>query len=266
MTDVNAGRWTDGDAYEAYIGRWSRMLAKDFVAILDGVAPQSAWLDVGCGTGALTQAILHRCDPARVDAFDLSPAFIKIAEEKTADKRVSFRVADACALPCADDSFDAVVCGLVLNAVPDQKKALSELVRAAKPGGTVGVYVWDFDGEMQMLRYFWSAALGLDSNADIDRDASGFEICKPDRLKQLLENARLRDVRVTNIDLPTTFRDFDDYWTPFLRGGAPAQTHVASLDDDKRRRLRDKLEASLPTATDGSIPLIARAWTARGVK
>jgi ubiquinone/menaquinone biosynthesis C-methylase UbiE len=241
-------------------------VAKNFVTIIDNVAPQSMWLDVGCGTGALTQTILNECNPARVDAFDLSPAFVGVAEAKTADKRASFRIADACALPCASDSFDAVVSGLMLNVVPDQEKALSELVRAAKPGGTVGAYVWDFDGEMQMLRYFWSAALALDPDADRDRDASGFEICKPDRLSQAFQDAGLRDVHVINIDAPTTFRDFEDYWTPFLRGGAPAQTHVASLDEAKRRRLQDKIQASLPIATDGSIRLIARAWAAWGVK
>lgn len=260
-----ARHWIDGEAYEAYIGRWSRVVAPEFLDWL-AVPAQSTWLDVGCGTGALTQTILWRCDPARIDAFDLSPTFIDIADITTTDRRASFRVADACELPCAGDSFDAVVSGLMLNAVSDQRRALKEWVRAAKPGAVVAVYVWDFEGEMQMLRYFWNAALAIDPAADSDRNTSGFAVCKPDRLSETLAGAGLQDVQTRAIDAPTTFRDFTDFWTPFLRGDAPAQTYVASLSEKRRELLRAKIQASLPVAPDGSIPLTARAWAARGWK
>jgi ubiquinone/menaquinone biosynthesis C-methylase UbiE len=265
MTESSYAMWTDADAYEAYVGRWSRVAAVEFLDWL-GVAPQSAWLDVGCGTGALAQTILRCHDPSRVDAFDLSPAFIEEAASKTNDSRATFRIADAGALPSADASFDAVVSGLMLNAAPDQPRALSEFVRTARQGGIVGVYVWDFDGEMQMLRRFWEAANSLDPEADRDRDVSGFAICKPDRLKEAFTEARLRDVEVRAIDAPTLFRDFDDYWKPFLRGPAPAPTHVRSLSEAKRTELRERIRAGLPIAADGSIPMIARAWAAKGIK
>ena len=257
--------WTDAQAYEAYIGRWSRLAAVEFLAWL-GVSPQATWLDVGCGTGALTQSILRGWDPARIDGFDLSPAFIDAAVRTTEDARVTFRVADAARLPCADGSFDAVVSGLMLNAVEDQRRVISELVRCAKPGGIVAMYVWDFEGEMQMLRYFWQSANALDPQADRDRDVNGFAICKPDRLREALQHAGLQEVDVRNIDVPTVFRDFDDYWSPFLRGPAPAPTHVASLSEEKREVLRERVRLSLPIAADGSIPLIARAWAAKGCR
>lgn len=258
--------WNDGHAYEAYVGRWSRPTA---IAFLDwlGVRRDATWLDVGCGTGALTQAILKGFTPRHIDASDLSKAFLDVAIQTIHDGRVTFALANACDLPNASDAYDAVVCGLIINAVPDQPKALSEFVRCAKPGGSVGLYVWDFDGEMQMLRYFWESANMLDPPTDVDdEDLSGFAICNPDRLAEAFRNAGLQDVEARAIDTPTHFKDFDDYWTPFLRGGAPAQQHVASLSDEKRAQLRDHIKARLPIAPDGSIHLIARAWAAKGIK
>ena len=257
--------WTDGEAYEAYVGRWSRRTAIEFLDWL-GVRRGAAWLDAGCGTGALTQAILDRCEPKHIDASDLSKGFLDVAIHSIHDGRVTFALADASDLPNASDAYDVVVCGLIINAVPDQPKALSEFVRCAKPGATVGLYVWDFDGEMQLLRYFWESANALDPPRDDDEDLSGFAICNPDRLGEAFRDAGLQDVEVRAIDTPTKFKDFDDYWSPFLRGGAPAQQHVAALSDERRAQLRDHIKARLPIAPDGSIPLIARAWAAKGTK
>ena len=257
--------WTDGNAYEAFVGRWSRLTAVEFLNWL-ALPPKAAWLDVGCGTGALTQAILDRFDPKNIDACDLSKAFVDVAIHAIHDPTVSFEIADACALSSASTSYDAVVSGLMINGVPDQSKALSELARCAKPGATVGLYVWDFDGEMQMLRYFWESANALSPDPDDDGDPGGFAICKPDRLRQALRDAGLQDVEVRAIDTPAHFKDFDDYWSPFLHGGAPAQQHVAALSDEKRAELREHIRERLPIAPDGSIPLIARAWAAKGIK
>ena len=256
--------WNDGASYEAYIGRWSRLTAGEFLDWL-GVRRNAAWLDVGCGTGALTQAILDRFDPKHIDASDLSKGFLDVAIHTIHDGRVTFALANACDLPNPSAAYDAVICGLIINAVPDQPKALSEFVRCAKPGATVGLYVWDFDGEMQMLRTFWESANALEPPDD-DGDLGGFAICNPDRLGQAFRDAGLRDVDVRAIDTPTRFVNFDDFWSPFLRGGAPAQQHVAALSDEKRAELREHIRARLPIAPDGSIALIARAWAAKGTK
>lgn len=260
-----SGFMTTPDTYERYIGRWSRMIVPKFLAFVSA-RPKAAWLDVGCGTGALVRGILDRCDPLRIEAVDLSSAFLDAARAAIADRRVRFATADACSLPYERETFDAVVSGLVLNAVSDQTAALSEFTRAAVPGGVVGVYVWDFDREMQMLRYFWEAATALDPHADEPDPSNAFAICKPDRLAEALRNVGLERVTVEAIDAVTHFRDFDDYWAPFLRGAAPGPAYVASLTPERRDALRERLYKLLPIAGDGSIPLIARAWAARGVK
>src|SRR5215469_1108045 len=258
--------WVDAQSYEAYIGRWSRVAAAMFVEWLC-VRPGSTWLEIGSGTGALTQAILKRAEPARITAVDRSSAFLAYAQANIADRRVDFEQADASSLSMHDDAFDAVVSGLTLNAFADQSKGFAEFVRVAKPGGIVATYLWDFDGEMQVLRYFWEAAKSINPDAEAASDDDpAFEICKPDRLEAAFKSADLSDVEVRALDAPAHFRDFDDYWAPLQRGHAPSQELVASLSDEMRSRLRDRLLATLPIAADGSIDLIARAWAAKGSK
>ena len=263
MSDGSQAMWTDAEAYEDYIGRWSRPVAAEFLDWL-GVPPQGDWLDIGCGTGALTGAILERCAPDRVDAFDLSPSFIEYARAHIGDRRVEFRIGDACALPSADASVDAAVTGLSLNAFPDPAKAVAELARCARPSAVVAAYVWDFDGGMELLRLFWESANELDPEADRDRNNRGFALCDREPLAALFSGAGLRDVEVRAIDGRARFTDFDDYWRPFLRGGAPGQVHVASLDEPRRARLRQHLRERLPIASDGSISLLTRAWAVKG--
>ena len=258
--------WADAEAYDAYIGRWSRVAARMFVEWL-GVAPRSEWLDVGCGTGAVTQAILDGADPKRVLGADRSGAFVARAAATITDPRAGFEHADAGRLPVREGAFDAVVSGLMLNAMSDQPATLAEFVRVARPGGIVATYLWDFDGEMQVLRYLWEAAKALDPRSDsASDDDAAFAICKPDKLKSAFERAGLVDVEVRALDAPARFRDFDDYWTPLLSGHAPSQEHVAALDPESRARLRERLRSTLPFAQDGSISLIARAWAAKGRK
>jgi SAM-dependent methyltransferase len=257
--------WASGDAYEPYVGRWSRLVAREFLAWL-AVAPGRQWLDVGCGTGALTQTILAQANPAAVTGIDPSEGFLGFARGRVTDPRAEFKVADAQALPAQDASFDAVVSGLVLNFVPKPERAAAEMVRVAKPKGVVAAYVWDYAGEMQMMRRFWDAAVALDPAAQRLDEGVRFPLCGPEPLAQLFGAAGLRDVAVQAIDVPTVFRDFDDYWTPFLGGQAPAPGYNMSLTEERRALLRDRLRTSLPTAADGSIHLIARAWAVRGLR
>ena len=161
-------------------------------------------------------------------------------------------------------SVDAAVTGLSLNAFPEPAKAVAELARCARPSAVVAGYVWDFDGGMEVLRMFWESATELDPEADRDRSNTGFTLCDRGPLAALFSGAGLRDVEVRAIDARARFTDFEDYWRPFLRGKAPGQAHVASLDGSKRARLRDHLRDRLPTATDGSITLLTRAWAVKG--
>ncbi len=258
-TDV----WASGDAYEPYVGRWSRLVARDFLDWLDA-PPGKRWLDLGCGTGALSQTILDRAMPSHVTGVDQSDGFVAYARQQVCDRRAEFRVGDAQALPVRDGQYDAAVSGLVLNFVPDRRKALSEMKRAVRPGDIIAIYVWDYAGEMQMMRRFWDAAVALDPEAVELDEGKRFPICQPGPLSDLFTNAGLRDVKVRAIDVPTVFKDFDDYWSPFLSGQAPAPGYCMSLSEEGRAELRERLRSTLPTQADGSIHLIARAWAVSG--
>jgi trans-aconitate methyltransferase len=253
--------WAAGDAYEPYVGRWSRKVAREFLAWL-ALPPALDWLDVGCGTGALTQTIVDAAAPRSVQGIDPSTGFIAHAQAHVAAAR--FAVGDAQALPVPDASADAVVSGLVLNFVPQPERALAEMVRAARPGATIAAYVWDYAGRMELMRHFWDAATALDpAQAHLD-EGRRFPLCQPARLAALFEQAGLREVDTRAIDVPTVFRNFDDYWSPFLGGQGPAPGYAMSLDEGRRAALRERVRAALPAAADGSIALIARAWGVRG--
>jgi SAM-dependent methyltransferase len=226
--------------------------------------PGGTWLDVGCGTGALCEAILENASPHQVTGIDPSEGFISFARHKVTDQRATFRVGDSQALDVPSGSFDAAVAGLVINFVPDQSKALGEMRRATRPGGIVAAYVWDYAGEMQMMRRFWDAAVALDPSAIPLDEGRRFPVCHPEPLKTLFQGAGLTAVTVRAIDVPTIFKDFVDYWTPFLGGQAPAPGYCMSLSEDRRAVLRERIRAGLPVNDDGSIHLTARAWAARG--
>ncbi len=248
-----------------YVGRWSQLVAREFLAWLN-VPPGSRWLDVGCGTGALSQTILAVTSPAALRGVDASEGYVAYAREQVRDSRATFAVADARALPEETAAYDAVVSGLVLNFVLEPERAAAEMARVARPGGVVAAYVWDYAGQMQLMRHFWDAAVALDPAAyDLDEGVR-FSLCRPEPLMALFRNAGLGDVAVRAIDVPTVFRDFDDYWSPFLGGQAPAPGYAMSLDEERRAALRERIRAGLPFAPDGSIHLTARALAVRGVR
>ena len=258
--------WGNTAAYEAYIGRWSRLVAAAFLQWL-ALPSGQRWLDVGCGTGALTQTILATADPAAILGVDPSTEFLAAAEAQILDPRVRFATGEARALPVPDEAYDAVVAGLVLNFVPDPEAAVVEMARIARRGGTVAAYVWDFAGERQFQRYFWEAATALDPAAAPLAQSMRFALCHPEPLAALFGAVGLRDVAVQASDVPAVFRDVDDYWQPYLAGGsAAAQRYAASLGQARRDALRERLRSLLPVAADGEIRLLARAWAVRGTK
>lgn len=257
--------WANGDLYEGYIGRWSRHVAREFIQWL--AAPVGGqWLDVGCGTGALSQTILQLAEPAQIKGIDRSEGFVNFAKEYVRDNRVRFEVGDAEALMDESGSFDGVVSGLVLNFIPHPERALAEMARVTQTGGVVAVYVWDYADGMQLIRHFFEAAIALDPNAVKHDEGPRFPICHPVALRELFESTGLHDVEVRPIEIPTVFRDFDDYWSPFLGGQGPAPSYAMSLSEEQRAALRERIRAGLPLNLDGSISLTARAWAARGVR
>lgn len=256
--------WRAGESYDLYMGRWSRQIAPRF---LDWLNPPERldWLEIGCGTGALSAAIVARCEPASFSAVEPSEGFLERARTNVPDKDAQFLKGDAQALPVGDASKDMIVSGLVLNFVPDKAKALAEMKRVARSGATVAFYVWDYPGGgMELMRAFWSAAASLDVKAQDLTEDRRFPFCTPEGLTGLAAAAGLGSVGCTAIEVPTVFKNFEDYWRPFTLGAGPAPGYCTSLDPDARERLKENLSRSLPRGSDGSIPLKARAWAVRG--
>lgn len=259
--EVSGDVWAEADPYERYVGRWSRRVAAAFVPWL-GVAPGGAWLDVGCGTGALTEAVAAGAGPRALVGVDPSSGFVVAARRRVPS--ATFLVGDAGALPLPDAAVDATVSGLVLNFVPDVAAALAEMRRVTVSGGTVGAYVWDYAGRMEVIRACWDAAVALDPEARARHEGVRFPLCREDALADAVTAAGLAGVTTRAVDVPAAFADFDDYWTPFLGGQGPAPGYVAGLAPAPRARLRDRLRGTLPRTADGTIRLLARAWAVRG--
>lgn len=263
MSSVTPDPWEGSEAYERFMGRWSRAICRPFVERL--AAPLGLrWIDLGSGTGALTRAILERSEPARVTGIEPAPAFRAFARSAVDDVRAHFAAGDAATMPLQDDSADLLVSAFALNFVPDPAAAVREASRVVTAGGRVAMMVWDYSEGMAFLRRFWDAAVELDPGAASLDEGRRFPLCRPEPLRALFAEAGLDDVAVGAIEITTRFADFDDYWSPFLGGTGPAPGYLASLDDDRREALRDRLERRLTPDADGTIPLRARAWAAFG--
>jgi SAM-dependent methyltransferase len=251
--------WHGPVAYERYMGRWSRQLAPRFVQWLHAL-PGQRWLDVGCGTGALSAAILASCAPSTVTGVDPSEGFLAAARDNL-PAHVCLHCARADHMPLADAEVDVVASALVLNFVPDAAAALREMVRVSADGGRVAACVWDYAQGMQMIRHYWDAAAQLALLAP--GQAQG-ERC-PEAIAEAFADAGLQQVEGTALEIDMHFADFDDFWQPFLGGQGPAPAHAVGLPDADRARLREALRAQVPARADGSIRLQARAWAARAV-
>lgn len=263
MSGSQQGLWVGGDAYEQYMGRWSRRIAPLFLEWL-AVPVQRDWLDVGCGTGVLSAAIIEHCAPSRIVGVDPSAAFIGFASERVRDPRFSCRLGTGESVPCKDGEFAVAVAGLVLNFVSNPQQTLVHMKRCVEPGGTVAAYVWDYAAHMQIMRRFFDTAIERDAAARTFDDGINAPICRPAPLAGLFEAAGLGRVEVTALDITAAFASFDDYWTPFLGGTGSAPKYVASLSPPARDELRDALRARLPTGPDGEILLALRAWSVKG--
>ena len=254
--------WESGDPYEYYMGRWSRLVALLFA---DWLSPSCGlkWLDVGCGSGALSEVIVNNYKPTALTAIDQSEGFVRIARKRLGS-RARYRVGNALSLPLEDSSVDITVSGLLLNFISEPQKALREMRRVTDVGGTVALYIWDYPGKMDFLRYFWDAAVQLKPEALSLHESRRFPDSNADALNRLFENADFVAIETSPIEITTAFRDFDDYWEPFLGGQGPAPSFVLSLVEAEKNKLRNALKAKLPIRSDGSISMVARAWAAKG--
>jgi SAM-dependent methyltransferase len=256
---------SDGAAYERLMGRWSRRLAEPFLDFT-GARPGDRVLDVGSGTGSLAFALRRRVGDGRIVGIDFSEAYVTYAAEKNTDPRVSFRVADACAMPFSDAAFDRVLSLLVLQFVPGPERAVAEMRRVARPGATVAATVWDARGGGVTGRMFWDTAAVLDPEAH-ERRARHFAkpIALPGGLAGLWRAGDLTDVQESSLTIRMEFACFDDYWTPYCGKEGPIGEYVQTLEAGQRARLQEHLRrAYLDGAPDGPRSYAATAWAVKG--
>lgn len=256
-------KWTSGAAYDQWMGRWSRLLAYEFLSWLNSPT-NLRWLDVCCGSGVLTEAIIHRCRPAQVAGVDASSQQIEFARAHRAHPSVTFETGDAMALAFAEASFEVAVCGLGLNFVPQPERALQEMRRVTVSNAVIAIYVWDYAEGARFLREFWDAAAVVDREASAYDQAQRFPICNPEALRKLFEGAGLENVEVRGLDITTRFASFDDYWQPLLTGQGSAPNYFATRDERTQNMIRERLRKLLTTDCEGAIELPARAWAVLG--
>jgi SAM-dependent methyltransferase len=254
--------FANSQSYERFMGRWSRKLAEPFLDFV-GLGPACNVLDVGCGTGALTEAILRRHPHNTAVGVDPSPDFLEEARSRIDGERARFEVVDARSIPEPDASFDAALSMLALNFVPEPMAAVREMSRVTKQGGSVGGVLWDISDGMLMLRRFWDAAVEIDPAAD-SLDERHHALCVENRLMELFQSAGLLGVVGSKLTVPMQFESFDDYWQPFLGGQGPAGAFVQSLANEDREKLRELLRSRLSPG-DQKFDLSATAWAVKAV-
>lgn len=255
-------RFTDGESYEKFMGRWSRAAGRVFLDWLS-LPKGLRWLDVGCGTGAFTEIIQQLSGAAEIVGIDPSAAQISYAQSRHADESARFQIADARSIPFEDGSFDVAVSGLVLNFIPDREKAISEMRRVVRRAGTVAAYVWDFAHDGSAAQHLNSAIKEL-GDPGYRRTELNAESTTEENLKSLFERGGLTGVETRAIEIAVRFRDFDDYWHSNTTFTSPTGNFIKSLTEEKRRRLIDLVRARLPIDELGAISYTARVNAVKG--
>lgn len=253
--------WQAADGYERFMGQWSAMIAAQFLDELD-VADGAAWLDIGCATGDLLRTIDATAAPSVLAGVDRSPAFIAVARKRLRDtQHATVRVGVAERLEFPDDSFDAVTMALVLNFVGPQRKAVREMLRVARPGGTVAGYVWDYDHPEFFLGRFFAAYERVVGERNPDDERGRWEVCTPDGLAALFAEVGREDVKVGEVEITMVWPDLDDLWESFTLGIGTTGSVLATLEPEVAENVRRSFEGDLTVEDDGSIQLTGRALT-----
>ncbi len=255
----------DAQAYERFMGRWSRLVAPALVEFAN-IPDEARVLDVGSGSGSLSFTIARKRARSQVSGVDPSAEYVQYANGNNPyQKRVEFHSGNAQQLPFPGATFDASLSLLVFNFIPNPGEALQEIRRVTKPGGRISAATWDYSGGMRMLRLFWDAAVSLDRDAE-ERDEKHMPLCRAGELANLWEQAGLEEVRESPLDVTMRFESLEDFWDPFLLGQGPAGAYVQTLGGASRlKALHAEVKRRLPlTSDDAPFELPARAWAVRG--
>jgi SAM-dependent methyltransferase len=256
-------RFSGAEAYERFMGRWSRQLAPLLVRFA-GVHDGDAVLDVGAGTGALAAAISSSAPTSRVTGIDPAPAYVEFARATRSTGLVDFETGDAERLRFGDGSFDRALSLLVITFIANPRQALREIRRVTRAGGTIAAAVWDYPEGMEMLRVFWDTAVAL-RPMDAHKDERHLPLCRRGDLGALWREEGLLDIAEDSLIIRTRFASFDDYWEPFLEKQGPAGAYVGTLTAAEREDLKARLRVRLLEGEpDRPFALTARAWAVRG--
>lgn len=253
------------DAYERLMGRWSRVLARPFLEFC-GVADDETILDVGCGTGSLALAVADTANVRSVTGIDLTESYIEFARSRTHDSRVRYETGDACALPFGNGSFDRTLSLLVLNFIPDARRAAAEMVRVTRPGGAVATTVWDVRGGLPAFRMFWDTACVVDPGAKEARDQyCAHPIMRPGELASCWYALGLEVIEQKEITVRFEFERFADYWEPMLGKTGPVGAYLDGISEPLRMKLEQCVRAAYELGEpDGPRSFTATAWACRG--
>ena len=254
-----------GDGYELQMGRWSRRLAPKLIEFAS-IKNADCVLDVGCGTGSLTSALALNHDILGICGIDFSDAYIEHAKQKNSSSRIRFQVGDACAMPFANGKFDHTLSMLVVQFIPQPERAISEMRRVTRPGGTVAAATWDSRGGFVWLRMFWDTAAMLDPEANVRR-AKIFArpLSRPFDLEGAWKAEGLTDVVQDMLTIRMDFASFEDFWAPLDGTDGPMAEYVRTLNLEAKAVLRDKLRlAYVDGEADGPRSYAATAWAVKG--
>ena len=264
MSDQNTAAqagFQNADVYEQIMGRWSRRLAPLLIRF-GGLSDRDRVLDVGCGTGSLTFMLPEIANVQAITGIDLTPGFVEFARRRNSDLRITFQEGDARQLPFEDGAFDRAFSMLVLQFIPDAARAVAEMKRVVRPGGSVTAAVWDTFGGQPHIRLIWDIAAVLDPGIErnLFRSLSG-----PGEMAELWQEIGLRDVEMTSLLIRMDFTSFDDYWSPFAAGEGPPGQLVARFTGAARTALEQHVRrAYLANRPDGARSFASVAWACRG--
>lgn len=257
-------QWDNTQGYDLYVGRWSKLISQDFVEWLNPKA-NLKWLEIGCGTGALTSIIVDKCSPAYLLAVDKSDSYLAKAKESIDSKNVSFSNVDLNTYPL-NEEFNHITSGLVLNFIPQIRELLLHLLNNLKSGGQLSAFVWDYGGHYQPMRHFWEAAKEVSQDAEKFDAGVKFDICTKGKLIQLFESLNLKEVQFTTMERIATFRNFDDYWLPIASAQGSVTEYISTLTESEKDSLKGCVKRRLPIAFNGEIKLIISALAVSGVR
>ena len=245
-----------GDAYDRFMGRYSLRLAPAF-ADFAGVEAGQRVVDVGCGTGVLTEELARRIGADHVAGADPSPMLQAAAERVPG---ADLRQASAEQLPWQDDGFDAALAQLVVHFMDDPAKGADEMARVTRAGGVIAASTWDFaGGGMELLRTFWQSVRALDPDADSETSPFGDR----GKLDALWRESGLQEVETEALEVSSEYEDFDELWSSFSRGVGPAGQYLLSQQPERQEAIRSEYFTRVGEPS-GSFTLAGRAWAVRG--